>query len=299
MVAGILLGCPCVKAQVRPADPTYKRAESALDRGDLAGALQHAAAFLRANPASAEARVLLARIQIGKNDSAAAIGHLREALDRAPNHVDALYYLSKLTGILSQQNFAALLSQNLGSARAHEVKAEIFVAQGRFEDAEREYLGALELKPGSTAILISLGDLQREQRNYQAALDWYTKALTTGSSNYDALYGAGASHWQLDQREEAARRFRQALNADPSSLAAKLALGKALVALGKGPEAIGMLEEVARADSHVRVVQLLLSKAYQAAGRDREAAQARERLKLLIKSGVESDEGDFTSGRQP
>ena len=278
-----------------PAQLDTSRCIAALDRADFAAAAREAESLLRAHPRSADALVLLARAEIGANHAPAAMTHLRRALEIEPNHLDALYYLSKLAAVLSQQQLGYIVEQAPESARAHQIRAEILVAQEKTEEAEREYLAALEKRPGTPAILIALGDLKRHAHAYNDALAWYLKAVEKAPGSYDAVYGAGASRWFLRQREEAARLFRRALEIDPSSMGAKLALGEALLALGNCNGSLRLLEQAAKVDPNFRRLQFLLFRAYQAAGRPEESKRAAERYRELAAQQEKSEEEDFAS----
>jgi tetratricopeptide (TPR) repeat protein len=71
--------------------------ERALDRADYAAALRVAKSL----PPSANTHVLAARAYMGQNDGAKALRELRAALRQNPKSLDALYYVSKLAGVLS------------------------------------------------------------------------------------------------------------------------------------------------------------------------------------------------------
>ena len=265
----------------------------ALERAEFAAAAREAESLLRANPRSADALTFLARAEIGANNAPAAMTHLRRALEIEPKHLDALYYLSKLAAVLSQQQLGYVVEHASDSARAHQIRAEILFAQDKTEDAEREYLAALEKRPGTPAILIALGDLKRHGHEYNEALAWYLKAVEKAPGSYDAVYGAGASHWFLREREEAAQYFRRALEIDPSSMAARLALGEALLALGKYNDSLLLLEQAGKADPNFRRLQFLLARAYKAVGRLEESKRAEERYRELALREEMSEEEDF------
>ena len=287
-----------VAAQVAP-QLDAARCIAALDRGEFAAAAREAESLLRARPRSADALVLLARAEIGANNAPSAMTHLRQALASDPNHLDALYYLSKLSAVLSQQQLGYVVEHAPDSARAHQIRAEILVAQDKPAEAEREYQAALDKRPGTPAILIALGDLKRNEHEYTDALTWYQKAMEKAPGSYDAVYGAGASHWLLKDREEAAKLFRRALAIDPSSMAAKLALGEALLALENYTESLKLLEAAAKLDPNMRRLQLLLYRAYKAVGRSAEAQRASDRYRELASREEQSEEEDFAARQKP
>lgn len=272
---------------------------AALDRGEYRAAAREAETLLKKYPRSAGVLVLLARAEIGANNAPAALNHLRRAFAAQPDNLDALYYLSKLAAVLSQQQLGYVLERAPDSARAHQIRAEILVAQDKIEEAEREYRTALEKRPGTPALLIALGDLKRQAHDYKGALSWYSQAMEKAPRNYDAVYGAGASYWFLREREDAARLFRLALKIDPSSMAAKLALGEALLALGDNAASLKLLEQAAAVDPNLRRLQLLLMRAYRAEGREEDARRAGERYRVLAAQEEKSEEEDFMLRQKP
>lgn len=263
--------------------PELERCNTALDRGDYPAAAREAQAFVKLHPASAAAHVLLARAQIGMNQASEAMRELHAALERDPNNLDALYYLSKLADVLSRQEFMALARLDPDSARVHQLQAEGLAAAGRQEDAEREYLAALERRPGTPAIMNALGDLKRFDKSFKCdqALVWYGKVLEKDAGNFDALYGSGACYLRAENLDKAEEVFRAALKHDPSSIDAKMALGETLLALGRSAEAVPLLEAAAKGYPQLRRLQFLLSRAYKETGQTAEAKQALERYREL------------------
>jgi tetratricopeptide (TPR) repeat protein len=275
-------------------EQALERGAVSLDRGDFQSAARQARAYLATHPGSLTGRLLLARAYLGLNDSGAALKELRAALRRDPNCVDALYYVVKVTAILSQQEFSQAAAMAPDSARTHQLKAEALEAGGDDAGAEREYLAALGKIPGTAYILNSLGDLKRHQREYDTALTWYMQVLDKDPENYDALYGAGACRRLSHVAEEAIPFFRRALKVDPTSMAAKMALGESLLFSGQAAEAVPLLEEAAKAGPRIRRVQALLGRAYQAVGRKADAERMFEYYRKMPNPfvGDEAEPGD-------
>lgn len=289
----------CIAPEAPPAarDADLESCAVALDQGDFALASQAAESLVRLHPTSVVARVLLARADIGLNNPQAALEELHEALRLDRHNLDALYYLSKLTAILSRQEFLALAEMAPDSARVHQIQADGLAAKGDTAGAEREYLAALDKKPATASIMNALGDLKRHNSECGEALAWYQRVLEKNTDNYDALYGAGACYLLSRKPAEALPMFRRALKADPASLAAKMALGETLLVTGAGHEAVALLEEAAKADPELQRLQYLLARAYQTAGRSEDARRAFQRYRELSRS-----KGDVeplaTEGRQ-
>ncbi len=267
-----------------------ERCNSVLDRGDFQAAAREAQAFVKIHPSSADGHVLLARAQMGLNNASAAMRELRAALQRDPNNLDALYYLSKLADVLSRQEFMAMARMDPDSARVHQLQAEGLASAGRPEEAEREYLAALERRPETPAIMNALGDLKRMDKSFKCdeALVWYGKVLDKAPGNFDALYGSGACYLRAEELDKAQKMFSAALKSNPSSIDTRMALGETLLALGKPGDALPFLEAAAKTYSQVKRLQFLLARAYKETGRGADAKQALERYRELSQEEEES-----------
>jgi tetratricopeptide (TPR) repeat protein len=276
---------------------SFEPCEKALDRWDFAEATRLAKALVQRNPGSDSAHVLLARAYMGRNESQLALAELNQAAKLAPDNLDVLYYLTKLAGVLSQQQYLAVLQLAPDSARAHQLKGEGLAAHDEPAEAEREYLAALERKPGAASILVALADLKRVEGEFDNSLTWYRKVLEKEPRFYDALYGAGACYYLLKDRENALEYFRRALTADPSSVAARLALGQTLLALERPGEAVPLLEAAVKADPNLKRVYYLLARAYTAVGRIEDAGKSFQRFHSLTET--EHEEDVLGSGNEP
>jgi predicted Zn-dependent protease len=285
----VVLFCMAAAIPVSAANADFDTSANALDRGDFAGASAVAVKLVRLHPQSIAARLLLARADIGLNQPKAALAELHEALRLDPRNQDALYYLSKLTAVLSQQEFLALAEMAPDSARVHQIRAEGLAAKGDHAGAEREYIEALNKRPGTVSIMNALGDLNRHNLQYTEALTWYQQVLEKEPDDYDALYGSGACYLLSRRPGEALPMFRRALKADPSSLAAKMALGETLLVTGAGNDAIALLEVAAKADPELQRLQYLLARAYQSVGRAADAQRAFQRYRQLSHSKADGE----------
>jgi tetratricopeptide (TPR) repeat protein len=287
----LLLAAAALTAQ------TAEQCEKALERWDFAGATRLARALVLNSPGSARAHVLLGRALMGTNEPQPALNELNRAAKLAPGNLDALYYLSKLTGVLSQQQYLAVLQLAPDSARAHQLRAEGLAAHNEAAEAEREYLAALEKKPDASSVLVALGELKRLEGEYSDALGWYRKALVKAPGFYDALYGAGACYYLLKDQASALEYFRRALTADPSSDAARLAMGQTLLFLQRPAEALPLLEAAVKADPNLKRVYYMLGRAYTAVGRKDDAAKSFERFRSI--KTPEPEEDALALGTQP
>jgi tetratricopeptide (TPR) repeat protein len=268
--------------------PEYARA---FHRGDYAGAMALAAERVRAQPGDVQARILLARAEAAMGRFEAAYEGFRKALAVDPRSADALYYLGVTAGLLAQVQHERLLAMAPGSARAHQLKARSYEAQGKRAEAEAELKAALEAGPATAEVLSALGDLRRSQLDFAEARAYYSRAVGLAPAHYGALYGLGACDSYAGEHAKAVESFRRVLRVAPDSAPARLALGISLLQTGQAAAAVTELEEAARIEPRMRQAYYQLGRAFQALGRSREAEAAFARVQELIqqeRQGVES-----------
>ena len=157
--AGVALGARQVPSPA--SDRGLTDAATALQAGTFDRAVALATAYLKRHPADTGAHVLLARVDIARDDLDAAFLELRRALDADARNVDALYYLGTVAARLSQQSFADLQRAAPDSARVHQLLAEGLEAQDRRDAAAKEYEAALARQPDLLDALLGLARLRR------------------------------------------------------------------------------------------------------------------------------------------
>lgn len=170
-----LFGCEIGRA-CQDVDPLEKAVREFYS-GDLPGSRKAVEAYLSDNPYDADAKILLARILAASGESAAAFDRLVEVLDRNPENIDALFFLSSLASALSQQEFARLYSQDPDSARVHQLMGQSFQARRQFSEAERELKAALEKEPKLYEAQIALGEVYVELGKLESAVASFEAAI--------------------------------------------------------------------------------------------------------------------------
>ena len=294
ILAGIALalaatgsGLPAVAApawEQAPAPPAsatdLAEAGRALSAGDADRALALARAHLRQQPDAPAARVLVARVHIGRGEHDAAYDELRRALAARPRDVDALYYMGLVTARLAQAQFERLAALAPDSGRVHQLMAESPEAQGRNPEAEQEYEAALRAEPRLLEALLGLGKLKRIRLACEDALPIYARAESVRPT-FDGAYGLGVCHAYLQNDEEATRRFEQAIARDGRAAIAWVGLGASLTRMGRPTDAIGKLQRAIELEPRMGEAYYALGIAYQAAkqpDRAREAFRKAEEL---------------------
>jgi len=256
-------------------------ATRALYSGDAPRAQSLAEEYRKAHPSSAGARLLIARAEMTRGDFHAAYEELEGVLQIEPRNVDALYYLGKLSAILSQMEFRELYSLAPDSVRVHQLLGESYQAQEDLPKAEEEFTQALASDPRSPRVLVALGDVKRAQSQCDEAIGFYTRAVDVAPHDYDGNYGLGACYLHQAKAQTAIGWFRRAAAVEPDSAAARLALGIAYMRTGKLAEAVAELKAAVALEPESRQAYVLMGQAYNKLNQTPEAEQAFRKAREL------------------
>jgi len=120
---------------------------------------------------------------------------------------------------------------------------------GQFEKAKAAYKKALALDPSHALVLSNLGALylslyfqNKDQKELQAAIDYFERAIWLDSRLGLAFRGLGVSYRLSGQREKAVEAWKKALAADPDDDFSLLNLGTTLFEMGEKVQALPYLE---------------------------------------------------------
>jgi tetratricopeptide (TPR) repeat protein len=277
MVAVLLLVAPAARAQPPrgAVGPALAEAARALDAGDADRALLLGTKHLERHPADVRAQLLLVRVHMDRGEWDAAYRMAGRAARAHPANVDVLYYLGLVTRRQAADQFQRLVRIAPDSARVHQLQAEMFEAQQRRADAEKEYAAALEAKPDLLEALLGLAKLQRIRLACDEAVRLYDKAEAIRPT-FDAAYGLGVCYSYLQDDERAVKKFEQAVQRGPSTAVAWAGLGTSLVKLRRTADGITKLQRALALEPEMHEAHYMLGMAYQASG---DATRAQEAFK--------------------
>jgi tetratricopeptide (TPR) repeat protein len=165
------------------------------------------------------------------------------------------------------------------------MNAEALELQGKWDDAEKEYQSILDDNPNLAGIHFRIGRLLLSRPNPAAdasdrAKEQFQKELEIDPHNAGAEYVLGEMARQESQWNDAIEHFTKATKLDERLTDAWLSLGMAFTAEGKPVEAIPALETYVKLQPGNPAGHYQLAMAYSRAGRKedakREAAQQRE-----------------------
>lgn len=164
-----------------------------------------------------------------------------------PKDPDALYVATHAYSDLSTMASQQLASDAPNSYQAHELLAEAFESQGKWDDAEKEYRAILKQNSNLPGIHFRLGRLLLSKPNptpeaANEAKQEFADELKLDPKNAGAEYVLGEMARQAQQWDEAVSHFSRAAKLDPQFGEAFLGLGMALNGEKQYAEAVAPLE---------------------------------------------------------
>jgi Tfp pilus assembly protein PilF len=202
----------------------------------------------------------------------AALEFLRLLTREFPQDPDALYVAVHAYSDLSTSASQELARSAPSSYQAHELLAESFETQSKWDDAEKEYRAILKQDPNLPGIHFRLGRALLSKPNPSPdmandAKQEFERELQIDPKNAGAEYVLGELSRQNQQWEEAVKRFSSATKLDPQFGEAFLGLGSSLVAEKQFTEAIVPLETAVKLEPRNPDAHYNLAIAYTRAGR--------------------------------
>ncbi len=264
-------------------------------RGDCQTALPALASSKPTDPSMAKL-VGLASVKCydAKGDSLHATATLSELKRRFPSDADVLYTEAKQHMKAFNDATYAMFQRTPSSYRVHELSAEIFETQNRFNDAVTEYRKAIELNPRAPDLHFRLG-----RAIMLASHD--TQALASAQAAFETELQLNpedaATEFQLGQiaqvqsrTTDARRHFQQALKLSPSFIEALIAIGKMDSQDKNYGSAIALLQRATQAQPSNERAHYALLTAYRNAGQlDKAKAE-----KAILDKLQRPPEGEFS-----
>jgi tetratricopeptide (TPR) repeat protein len=212
------------------------------------------------------------RCAMTMNEADAALDFLGVMTRDFPHDPEVLYVAVHAYSDLSTRASQELAENAPSSYQAHELLAESYESQGKWEEAEKEYRAILARNPELPGIHFRLGRLLLSVPNpspdaAEEAKRDFEQELKIDPSNAGAEYVLGELARQNQQWEEAVAHFSRAAKLDSRFSEAYLGLGVTLIAEKRYPDAIPPLETAVRLDPQNPDAHYNLATAYTRAGR--------------------------------
>lgn len=154
--------------------------------------------------------------------------------------------------------FKNALEKNQNHLEARHQLARAYLAEKKYELAEREFQKVKLLNPNLAEINLDLAKLYNGLGNPDLAIRSAEEYLLKKTDSTDALEVIGIAYRNKNMPQEAETFFLRALQAEPEKLTTKLELAAVHVGSGKTEEAKVLLEEiVGNAPTNIRALYLL------------------------------------------
>ena len=193
-----------------------------------------------------------------------------------PNDPEVLYVLVHAYSDLATRASEELARSAPSSYQARELNAEAFESQGKWDQAAQEYQKALAKNPDAPGIHFRIGRLLLSKPNPPAdvveqARKEFQAELKIDPNNAGAEYVLGELARQDQNWDQAVDHFSRASKLDPAFGDAYLGLGEALISSRKFPEAIAPLQMAVKLEPANPGAHYNLATAYSRAGHKAEA----------------------------
>jgi tetratricopeptide (TPR) repeat protein len=193
-----------------------------------------------------------------------------------PDDPEVLYVSTHAYSDLSTRAAQQLARAAPQSYQAHELNAESLEMQGKWEQAQKEYETILEENPSAPGIHFRLGRLLLSKPNpgpemAQQAKQEFQEELKIDPTNAGAEYVLGELARENQQWDDAILHFGHAAKLDAAFGDAYLGLGQSLISTKKYSEAIEPLEVAVKLEPQNPATHYSLATAYSRIGRKQDA----------------------------
>lgn len=217
--------------------------------GDLAAAISAYGSVLALAPQHAGAQGLLgtAYVQLGR--PAEAIPLLEQAARRQRGNPELLANLAQAYMAMARYDDAADAFRKASRVDPRNPhfqlgRAAAIASSGRFVEAEAGLERLASRLPNAALVWFNLGNVRRDLRKPEAAIEAYRKALVLDPQLADAFNNLGSVLHSLLRFAEAETVYRQCLAVAPDHLAARYNLASAVMDVGRFAEAEAISREI-------------------------------------------------------
>jgi tetratricopeptide (TPR) repeat protein len=171
--------------------------------------------------------------QISSTDLAAALLTIQQLKTIYPDDPDVLYKSAELYTRLWNQTAGELMQKHPESFRVHQLAGEVYEAQGKGEQAMREYSLALKENSRIAGLHYRIGQLLLEQgdaNSEERALAEFQQELAINPESAIAEYSIGEFFRRRQDFQQANQHLRHAIELDMNLAEAHIALAQVFMA---------------------------------------------------------------------
>jgi len=157
----------------------------------------------------------------------------------------------------------------------------VYMAQGKFGNAEVAYERAVSLNPADAESYNNLGEALGELKQYPRALEAFTKAITLDQKLLKAKYNQAVSYDRMGNFRYSEFVFRNLIKSNPGYSLAYDGLAVTLSKAGRAKEAIAFHEKAIALDPREPSYYFNYAISYLMMGNTAKALEQQEKLKAL------------------
>ncbi len=219
----------------------------------------------------------LAQLDLGAGDTAAAIDHARQFLDKNPKNAEGWRFLAPLVAKRPGQEdtYISVLEKLVQLEPANRGRYDLelgnlYVSKGSFEDAEKSLLSASKANPANAALWFKLAETEVKLRKDKDAAEKYKRAYLLEKTN---LVYARAYAGSVDSKDEIRANLPlfQLLSQNGPSVEERKKLAQAYFLTGDYADAAKEFDAQVKADPTLGTTEPMVSESYMRSGQTAKA----------------------------
>ena len=232
-----------------------------------------------------QAGMILAELHAARREDDKVLDVVRALKKAFPRNPDVLYAAYRLHSDMGALALADLVREAPGSARLHQVTAELLVSEGDYPRAVRQYREALRVAPRQAglhrALAVAIMNSSPDEDGIREAEQALERELALNPRDAESLYQLGEIAWRRGDEESAAGYYEEAVESQPAFVEGLVGLAKALIARGDFSRAAERLVSAVGIDPDHEVARYRLAQAYRQLGRSEQAAKELEEFRRI------------------
>jgi len=233
--------------------PKINLARAYLRKQDVAAARREIDEVLKTDPASPEAALLMAEIEIEEGAAGAARKRLEDLLRRDASLAEAHrllgeIYIGQGDGKRAELELRHAIEIDSDNAESHNALGVLYRQGGRMEDARAEFQKAIEADPSSYAGYSNLATLSMDQENWEEAGRLLDTAIRLAPKDAATANNRGNLYLHQGNLEAAAQEFRRAILLAPRYSEPHNGLGAVALRQGREEEAVAEFRKAIELD---------------------------------------------------
>lgn len=193
----------------------------------------------------------------------------------------------------AEQEFLRAVQLDPESAEAWRGLAQTYErTQGRRNDAASAYLKAIALQPDYVLPLNDFANFQRRLGNYEMAEEYWKKALAVAPDSADMHMNLGGLYVEMGRWQDAERELKRSIQIQGDDRFTLNSLGALLQYLHRDAEAAEVFERTRKLGPESHILALNLGDSYRRLGKTKLAAEAYSRGRKIAETRLQDNPGD-------